>query len=124
MAVFVLMAFDNDEHAKEWIKIQQVYAERRRNLTEEQVARIVSVTDNYEVTAVYKKPTMFCEGGHPHSKRFGGFTKGKKWEWWVCAMCHKPKEMYFKTVVEHNPLGRNLLHDEAHGFTAKSPEPD
>ena len=112
MAVYVLVAFDNDVHAKEWIKTQQMYAERRRNLTEEQIDRIAGVTGNYDVVAMYKKPTLFCnvlDGQHKTNRRVIGFTKGHKYGWWVCAACNKPREMYVQAILDNNSFGFNLL---------------
>lgn len=108
MAVYVLMSFDSDQHAKNWIKIQELYASRRRALSDEEAP---PDTDNYEVLAMYKRPTQFCDvmdGKHP-GKRVSGFTKGKKYGWWVCASCHKPKKMYADNLLTNSSFGFNLL---------------
>ena len=44
------------------------------------------------IVGVYRRPTMFCESasGCSTGKRVRGFTKGKKWGWWVCGVCKKP----------------------------------
>lgn len=110
MAVYVLMAFDSDEHAKNWIKVQQIYIDRRDKLTDEEAP---TDTAHYEVVAAYKKPTIFCDvldGNHSRNRRVIGFTKGTKWGWWVCALCSKPREMYVQGIRDNNPFGKNILH--------------
>jgi hypothetical protein len=109
MAMYVLVAFDDDQHAKNWIKVQETYAARRKALTDEEAP---ADTGNYEVVAMYKKPTMFCnvmDGNHPSTRRVIGFTKGTKWGWWVCARCSKPREMYVEGIVANSGFGYNLL---------------
>lgn len=109
------MAFDSDEHAKGWIETQQIYINRRRNLTEEQRSQIAGVTADYDVVAMYKKPTLYCnvlDGKHNTNRRVIGFTKGTKWGWWVCAQCSKPRQMYMQAIVDSNPFGFNILPKE------------
>lgn len=67
--------------------------------------------------AIHKRPTQFCEGGHSKKIR-PGFTKGKKFGWWVCNQCYKPKRLYWKNVMLKEktalfggPYGYNLLRD-------------
>lgn len=61
-----------------------------------------------EVMGIYKHPTMFCECLSGKKTQMG-FTRGKKWGWWVCGQCSKPKRVYWKNIFEHNGLGDNLL---------------
>jgi len=106
MAVYVLLAFDKDEDAKEWI---------------------VATRGSTSVVAMYKKPTLFCDvldGRHSSNRRVIGFTKGQRWHWWVCAVCHKPREMYTKGVLENCSLGRNILNDPTYGVTSENTSSD
>lgn len=110
--MYVLVAFDSDEHAKEWIKVQQIYIERRKNLTEDEAHAFFGRDPIYDVVAMYKKPTLFCnvlDGNHNANRRVIGFTKGQKYGWWVCAACHKPREMYVQGSVDNSSFGFNLL---------------
>lgn len=87
MALYVLVAFRNEQEARSFINLH---------------------SDTVE--AVYKKPTLFCDpldSAHPSNRRVIGFTKGKKWGWWVCAACGKPRKHAMKPG--DSSFGNNLL---------------
>lgn len=65
------------------------------------------------VEGIYAAPTVFCDPGDGHrgKKTMSGWTRGKKYGWWVCGVCKKPSVMWggrFECVVAQ---GRNLLAD-------------
>lgn len=79
------------------------------------------------LVGIFKVPTLFCEGGHT-AKRVTGFTRGKRYGWYVCAVCKKPSKAAWQdpygvkpysldaaimaiTFGHGGPFGRNLLRD-------------
>ena len=69
-----------------------------------------------EVIAVYKAPTVFCEC---YSVKNRGWTKGKKWGWWVCDQCGKPAGgIAIENRINDSSFGYNLLH---HKFDIEIP---
>jgi hypothetical protein len=64
-----------------------------------------------KVVAAYKKPTKFCEpqDGHRGTKTTGGWTRGKKYGWWVCGVCGKPTKRWATGDIWHYSMGYNLL---------------
>lgn len=100
MPVFVLLSFDDDDEAKEFVKAQ---------LNERvQVTYNDDQYDPFEVSAevrgVYKRPVQFCT-----CTRTPGWTRGKRFGWWVCVDCGKPSKMWAMGVMLFTPLGTNLL---------------
>ena len=79
------------------------------------------------LVGIFKVPTLFCEGGHT-AKRVTGYTRGKRYGWYVCSVCKKPSKAAWRDPyglgqydLEHaimmitfghgGPFGRNLLCD-------------
>lgn len=96
--MYVLLAFDNDEAAKEYVRDLQSQDE-----------------EGFQVAGMYKKPTIFCDpldGNHKANRRVVGFTKGTRWGWWVCAICHKPTKNAWKDRERDTSFGYNLLPKE------------
>lgn len=91
MAVYVLLAFDDDQVAKDFVLETYIMGE-------------------ITVRAVYKKPVQFCK-----CNRTSGWTRGKRFGWWVCADCGKPGEAWGKGFVWYTALGTNLLPREICG---------
>jgi hypothetical protein len=55
---------------------------------ENEALEFINETQKREkVKGVYKYPTLYCEG----SCGRWGFTQGRRWGWWVCAVCKKPR---------------------------------
>lgn len=108
MATYVLLVFDDDEDAKEFV-IDKRYDCRFQTHT------------NYEgrinrVRAVYKKPVKFCACDNNRD----GFTRGKKYGWWVCARCGYPMQAWAEGECWFTALGTNLLPKE---LTGERPQP-
>jgi hypothetical protein len=105
--VRVVVEFETDADAKAFVK--DVIANRN----------LVSLSNSYElayylkakVVAAYKKPTKFCEpqDGHRGTKTTGGWTRGKKYGWWVCGVCGKPTKRWATGDIWHYSMGYNLL---------------
>lgn len=98
MAKYVLVAFESDSDADKFVAAAKVYAaDEKTNMSE---------VFGY-VSAVYKKPTKFCEcKGHS-----GPYTRGKKYGWWVHARkgCGKPTRWWADGQHWFVVLGNNLL---------------
>ena len=94
MAYNILLHFDDEEEALTFVEHIEDHAS-------------IIVRDG-QVTAIYKAPTMFCEG-HGGKKTALGFTMGMKWGWWVCATCKKPSKLYWQNIVEkQSSFGKNI----------------
>jgi hypothetical protein len=92
MAKYVLVQFDSDVEADDFVQAV------RDKVTWEK--------GEGQVRAVYKKPTVFCECTAVKRR---GFTRGKKFGWYVCTQCHKPTEAWAKGDSWFIALGVNLL---------------
>jgi hypothetical protein len=70
-----------------------------------------------EVVGVFKAPTQFCDpsDGHRGKKTQSGFTRGKKYGWWVCAKCKKPTRQWGRNLNAVLGAARNLLGDKSDG---------
>jgi hypothetical protein len=109
MAHYVLLAFADDAAAKTFVRDVLEY-----NHIDSMVPTFV---DNFagvekheaEVTlhGVWRKPTQFCHCNR--NPRQGGFQRGKKYGWWVCAVCGKPHELSSRGAEWWVALGTNLL---------------
>lgn len=104
MAVYVLLTFDKDDDAKKFVG----------SVLEEKTAFVQEgnfCENGFEVPAsvrgVWKKPTLFCECESRDKKR--GFTRGKKYGWWVCVKCGKPSWRWAQGNAWFTALGTNLL---------------
>jgi hypothetical protein len=93
MAVHVLLEFDNDEDAKAYAIALQTYRSK------------------YRLRGIWKKATLFCDNsdGHRGKKTESGYTRGKKYGWWVCGTCGKPSKAWAGGHRWFGALGTNLL---------------
>lgn len=77
-------------------------------LDDEDAQHMINARD--DVVGVYRRPKSYCkETGH--GKKGVGFTKGRKWGWWVCGQCRRPKREYWRNIFKDTPFGRNLLEE-------------
>ena len=63
------------------------------------------------VIAVFKRPTKFCDASDGHRsgrKTYQGWTRGKKYGWWVHVRCGKPKAPWTEGAQWY-AMGTNLL---------------
>lgn len=107
MAKYVLLTFDEDDAADQFVEAAQKHDLRRLVGDYIEEAEWVDCT----VRAVYKKPTKFCTGTDKpecrgHKK---GFTRGTKYGWWVCAACGKPTQAWGDGEHWYATHGKNLL---------------
>jgi hypothetical protein len=101
MAVYVLLTFDNDGEAKEFVKdVLQEKGVIHGNHEDPAFTRTT-------VRGVWKKPTIFCTC--VSSDRKVGFTRGRKYGWWVHACCGKPSKLWAQGNAWCTALGVNLL---------------
>jgi len=103
MSVYVLLAFDDDEDAKKLVETAVTLKGSTMGNPEVPVIP-------YTIRAVYKKPVKFCDCDRPP-----GWTRGKRFGWWVCSKCGKPGEAWAKGFVWYTALGTNLLPREICG---------
>jgi len=59
--------------------------------------------------ALYKCPTKFCDCQPGGKKQERGFTRSKKYAWWVHADCGKPTKLWASGEHFFYSLGKNLL---------------
>lgn len=105
MAKYVLLEFEDDEEVDKVIKAAQE-GDLGRYVIEEGYAPHWAAIFG-KLRAVYRKPTKFCDCKGDMRKR--GFTRGRKWGWWVCNKCGKPTAAWGRGDHWFLALGRNLL---------------
>lgn len=111
MAVHVLLSFEDDDLAHRFVeKVNGAfeYIPERRSR---------------QVLGFWKAPRKFCEckdlyeknlenlnrKGRP-KKFMRGWSRGKKYGWWVCSKCHKPSKYWEPGLARYDDvLGTNLL---------------
>lgn len=100
MAKYILLSFDNDKDAEEFVQAMQKQDTSGRPFIPEGVA----------VRGVWKKPTQFCDCAlRGRNTKGRAWTRGKKFGWWVCTVCHKPSQAWAKGDAWYTALGTNLL---------------
>jgi hypothetical protein len=106
MAKYVILAFDSDDEADKFVEETQA-----------QQAVWVGGTDcpcypdegtelKCDVRGVFRKPTKFCSCTSVKSR---GFSRGRKYGWWVCSQCGKPTVGWGRGDHWFLALGKNLL---------------
>lgn len=106
MAVRIVVEFESDEEAKAFV---------RGFLAKGYVMAVQANTSMSKVfgkvTAAYKKPSKFCDSsdGHRGKKTASAWTRGRKYGWWVCAICGKPTKKWATGDIWHFSMGYNLL---------------
>ena len=103
MAKYVVIEFDNDEDADAYINEikdaeESIMGMLSSHYGAPQLARIVGL---------YKKPTIFCECQGSRKPPMG-WTRGKKYGWWICTECGKPSQQWSRALP--SMMGVNLLH--------------
>jgi hypothetical protein len=78
---------------------------------EEQVGD--GVLEGVKLVGVFQAPTKYCDpsDGHRGKKTDAGWTRGKKYGWWVCAACKKPSKAWAKNLNAVLSSARNLLNN-------------
>jgi hypothetical protein len=91
MAKYVLLHFEDDDEADEFVQRFTDDVEER--------SRYMRVGIYADVRSVYKAPTKFCS----HGGASGPFTKGRKFGWWVHAVagCMKPTTGWVTGALEN-----------------------
>jgi hypothetical protein len=51
----------------------------------------------FNVVGIFKAPTAFCDNTDGHRGK-NGFTRGKKYGWWVCTTCKKPTKAWSENL--------------------------
>jgi hypothetical protein len=55
------------------------------------------VPQGASIAGMFAVPTKFCDdepAGHRGKKTQAGWTRGKKYGWWVCGSCKKPTKAW------------------------------
>lgn len=110
MAVYVLLAFPDDQDAKDFVEAQlRNYEPDIADHTGSPVWEVPQL-DQVTVEGVFQKPTKYCDCDR-HAK---GFTRGKNYGWWVCAQCGKPTPLWSRGDMWYTAIGSDLLPNELH----------
>lgn len=69
------------------------------------------VPQTARIVGQFQGPTNFCDpsDGHRGRKTDAGWTRGKKYGWWVCGSCKKPTRAWGKNLNAVLSSARNLL---------------
>jgi hypothetical protein len=94
VAKYVLLQFDDDKDADAFV-----------GETQQEGLLVGTRWPRVLVRAVYKKPTQFCKC----TSEKPGYSRGKKFGWWVHAACGKPREAWARGDHWYDALGNNLL---------------
>jgi len=107
MAVYVLLTFDKDDDAKKFVK---------QTLEDGNVfdagQEFCENDERFSATVrgVWKKPTLFCTREKPGCRaKSRGYTRGRKYGWWVCTGCGKPATLWAQGNAWFTALGTNLI---------------
>jgi len=78
---------------------------------EDQEANEYLNSEDEPIVAVFQAPTVYCDNtdGHRGKKTEAGWTRGKKYGWWVCGKCKKPTETWSKNLNAVLGAAKNLL---------------
>jgi hypothetical protein len=111
MAIHVLLSFEDDDLARRFVeKVNGAF-----EYIPERKAR--------QVLGFWKAPRKFCEctdltekdernlNRKGRAKKFQrGWTRGKRYGWWVCSKCRKPSKHWEPGLARYDQvLGSNLL---------------
>ncbi len=120
MARYLVLSFDDNAQAEtlveDWWRAMQTLPKDEDDKVNVRLLTPIQENDvECTIVGLVGKPTQFCDPSDDHLKGRGktgrGFTRGKKWGWWVCAICKRPTKGWaagWKAVVGD---GRNLLND-------------
>jgi hypothetical protein len=122
MGVYVMLSFDNDDEAHEFVKatLRDKGVMYDGYSTGEGPEIDPVWIDGPYVRGVWKRPTIFCTCDS--NDRKVGFTRGRKYGWWVHAKCGKPSKLWGAGNAWHPALGRNLLPQSELAPEYRSPE--
>jgi hypothetical protein len=100
MAKYVLLTFEDDAAADAFVnKVTETESVTTSAYHESELKAFIR--------GVWKKPTKFCSCIGAMKER--GFTRGRKYGWWVCTKCGKPTVGWARGDHWFLSLGRNLL---------------
>jgi hypothetical protein len=102
MSVYVLIAVDDEDAAKRMAR--HLLDEKEISFTEGEFL----IHTPAVLHGVWKRPTVFCECKNNNM----GYTRGKKYAWFVCARCGKPHRLAAAGGGWWVALGTNLIPEE------------
>lgn len=76
------------------------------------------------IVGLFRAPTKFCDNsdGHRGTKTSAGWTRGRKYGWWVCGKCKRPTQSWSSNIqavvsATHNLLTSRISKDPVEGST-------
>lgn len=127
MAKYILLSFEDDADADAFVNAMEPGHDGGALLGDK--PRVIFLRDEIQdgqiyggfekevfVRGVYKRPTKYCDCTYSRNGK-DGFTRGKKYGWWVHSRCGKPKKGWAEGDLWYHSLGKNLL-----PVTPKAPE--
>jgi hypothetical protein len=96
VARYVLVEFNDDKAADAFVM-------------EVTIESMQQAEPRMRVRAMYQKPTKFHDPATCHRSKMSGWTRGKKYGWWVCALCKKPTKAWGDGEHWFAAIGVNLL---------------
>jgi hypothetical protein len=78
-----------------------------------------------KIEAMIARPTVFCRGPHRvpgKLKSQMGWTRTKRFGWWVCSVCKKPAPTVVRDFIKNMLGGYNNLLPELEGGEPQEPQ--
>jgi hypothetical protein len=84
---YIVLAIEDNEVAEQLVTdvANNFYGDIRR------------LPEEASIVGMFAVPTKFCDDepvGHRGKKTQAGWTRGKKYGWWVCGSCKKPTKAW------------------------------
>jgi hypothetical protein len=115
VARFVLLQFDDDQEAENFVS--DAFFPQRMSPLLQNFGYMTA-----KCWGVYQKPTRFCDCDGSGKKTMIGFTRGKKYGWWIHAKCMKPTAKWASGRQWFTVLGANLLPRSLRPYPEEMPE--
>jgi hypothetical protein len=121
MAMYVMLAFDDDTEAADFVQaVQDRYHGGSRQILFPVEKTIEDGSPEYKmeplpqstfVRGQYRRPTNFCmdQSHRSGGAKKAGWVRGAKYGWWICSVCHKPGPQWGQGDAWYTSLGKNLL---------------
>jgi len=108
MAIYLMLEFKDDNDAHTFVKdVLEHGAVTASSAVVEEDRVLTTLIVPTTVRAVWKKPTIFCTCESFERKM--GFTRGRKYGWWVHSKCSKPSKLWAAGNHWCSEFGMNLL---------------
>lgn len=100
---FILISVEDDKVSDQFIE----------DMKQVETHGVPFVPQGAAVIGMFQVPTKFCDptDGHRGKKTEAGWTRGRKYGWWVCGKCKKPSAQWGWNLNGLLSSARNLLED-------------